>query len=195
MPEKAGYADRRTTPVHSPNVQPDSRDHEGTRLEPVAPIHRAAIERLLRETGRFRPPEIDVALEVMDAFFAAPDRDYSALGAFTLDGELVGYACYGPTPCTAGTYDLYWIAVTPANQNAGVGTLLLQEVERRLARADARLVIIETSSHALYAPTRAFYARRGYAEVARVPDFYADGDDRLIFAKRIHSENKGKLHG
>jgi hypothetical protein len=59
-------------------------------------------------------------------------------------------------------------------------------VERRLAQADARLVIIETSSQPLYEPTRAFYLRKGYAEVARVPDFYADGDDRVIFAKRIH---------
>ena len=168
---------------------------EGLSLEPLRRVHRASIEQLLRETGFFRSAEIVFALEVIDAYFAAPDRDYSALGAFTPGGALVGYACFGPTPCTAGTYDLYWIAVAPAAQNAGVGTQLLQEVERRLARADARLVIIETSSQPLYAATRAFYERRGYAEVARVPDFYAEGDDRLIFAKRIHLESKGKLHG
>ena len=69
----------------------------------------------------------------------------------------------------------------------GVGSRLLQEVERRLALQDARLVIIETSSLPHYAPTRTFYERRGYQVVARVPDFYAQGDDRLIFAKRIHT--------
>jgi hypothetical protein len=56
-------------------------------------------------------------------------------------------------------------------------------------------VVIETSSQPLYAPTRAFYVRRGYKEVARVQDFYADGDDRVIFAKRIHLESKGKPNG
>ena len=155
---------------------------------PLELRHRAQIEALLHATGFFREPEIAIALEVLDSFFAAPDRDYSALGAFTPGGRLIGYVCFGPTPCTMGTWDLYWIAVAPDAQNAGVGTTLLQEVERRLADADARLVIIETSSQPFYEPTRSFYGRRGYAEVARVPDFYADGDDRVIFAKRIQQE-------
>ena len=155
----------------------------------VAPIerhHRDAIEQLLIATNVFRPDEIKVALEVIDSYFILPEEDYTALGAFTLGGELLGYVCYGPTPCTVGTWDLYWIAVSPATQGTGVGTMLLQEVERRLALRDARLVIIETSSLPHYGATRRFYERRGYEVVARVPDFYAPGDDRLIFAKRIH---------
>jgi ribosomal protein S18 acetylase RimI-like enzyme len=165
------------------------------RLRPLSPEHRAHIESLLRETGFFREAEITIALEVIDSYFNRPDQDYSALGAFTPGGDLIGYVCYGPTPCTAGTFDLYWIAVARHAQNTGTGTILLQEVERRLARADARLVIVETSSQPLYAPTRAFYARKGYAEVARVPDFYAEGDDRVIFAKRIQSESQASQHG
>jgi GNAT superfamily N-acetyltransferase len=140
-------------------------------LGPLTAAHRASIEPLLRGTGFFRDVEIDVALEVIDSFLSNPDLDYHALGAFTRHGDLVGYVCYGPTPCTLGTYDLYWIAVAAKGQNSGVGTLLLQEMERRLADLDARLVIIETSSQPLYRPTREFYERRGYAEVARVPDF------------------------
>ena len=161
----------------------------GVRLGALTVTHRTRIETLLRATGFFREAEVRIALEVLDSYFDHPDQDYSALGAFTLGGDLIGYVCYGPTPGTTGTYDLYWIAVAPEAQNAGTGTILLQEVERRLAQADARLVIIETSSQPLYAPTRAFYVRKGYAEVARVPDFYAEGDDRVIFAKRIQSES------
>jgi len=153
-------------------------------IAPIEPRHRAEIEAILRATGVFREDEVVVALEVLDAYFARPGQDYTTLGAFTPGGDLLGYVCYGPTPCTLGTWDLYWIAVAPAAQNLGVGTRLLQEVERRLVRVHARLVIIETSSLPHYAPTRAFYLRRGYAEVARVPDFYSDGDDRVIFAKR-----------
>jgi len=115
------------------------------------------------------------------------------VGAFSPGGYLIVYVCYGPAPGTTRAWDGYWFAVHPAAQSAGVGTPLLQEVERRLARLDARLVIIETSSQPLYHLTRAFYARRGYAEVARVPDFYADGDDRVIFAKRLHSSPSGDL--
>jgi ribosomal protein S18 acetylase RimI-like enzyme len=151
--------------------------------------HRPSVCAILRDTAVFQPFEIETALEVFDAFNANPDQDYFALGAFTQDGSLVGYVCYGPTPCTAGTFDLYWIAVSPNVQNSGAGTLLLQEVERRLARSGARLVIIETSSLPRYHATREFYARRGYGVAARVPDFYADGDDRLIYVKRLSTSD------
>ncbi|MGH7459931.1 MAG: GNAT family N-acetyltransferase [Longimicrobiales bacterium] len=162
------------------------RSGEEPEIAALRPAHRNEVEQLLRDTGVFRAEEIAVALEVIDSYFAFPEGDYTALGAFTRSGELLGYVCYGATPCTLGTWDLYWIAVSPSTQGRGVGSRLLQEVERRLALQDARLVIIETSSLPHYAPTRTFYERRGYQVVARVPDFYAQGDDRLIFAKRIH---------
>ena len=162
---------------------------EAPYIAPIEQHHRDAIEQLLIATRVFRTDEIKVALEVIDSYFILPEEDYTALGAFTLGGELLGYVCYGPTPCTVGTWDLYWIAVSPASQGTGVGTRLLQEVERRLALKDARLVIIETSSLPHYTATRRFYEQRGYEVVARVPEFYAPGDDRLIFAKRIHSRS------
>jgi ribosomal protein S18 acetylase RimI-like enzyme len=160
---------------------------EQLQLRTLVRDDRSMVNGILVETRMFRDDEIEIALEVLDSYFAKPGQDYTAVGAFTPVGEMLGYVCYGPTPCTIGTFDLYWIAVSPAAQNLGVGTLLLQEVERRLAHQDARLVIIETSSQPLYEPTHAFYRRRGYEEVARVHDFYAPGDDRLTFAKRIQS--------
>ena len=123
---------------------------------------------------------------------ACSSTDYSFLGAFTPDDELVGYACYGPTPDTDRTFDLYWIAVDPDAQGGGSGTRLLTEVERRLQGQNARMLIVETSSRSEYAPTRHFYEKRGYAEAARVRDFYAPLDDRIIFTKRFHSPNGGE---
>jgi D-alanine-D-alanine ligase len=160
-------------------------------IQPLPPAARCGVQRILESTGMFRDDEVVVALEVVDAYLARPGQDYTALGAFTRAGELVGYSCHGPTPCTLGTFDLYWIAVDPTAQRAGVGSALLQEVERRLAQEDARLLLIETSSQPRYLPTRRFYERHGYHEVARVPEFYAPGDDRVIFAKRIHPVRRG----
>ena len=161
------------------------------RIAPLPATARTDVQRILEGTDMFRADEVAVALEVMDAYLANPGQDYTALGAFTRDGELVGYSCHGPTPCTLGTCDLYWIAVDQAAQGMGVGSALLQEVERRLAQEDARLLLIETSSQPRYRPTRRFYERHGYHEVARVPEFYAPGDDRVIFAKRIHPVRRG----
>ena len=142
--------------------------------------HAPSLVGILRATGRFSTAEVAVAREMLDE-----PSDYSFLGAFTPEDELVGYACYGPTPGTDRTFDLYWIAVHPGAQGTGIGTLLLTEVERRLEGHRARMLVVETSSRSDYAQTRTFYGRRGYAERARVRGFYAPGDDRIILSKRF----------
>ena len=113
------------------------------------------------------------------------DDGYRFVGAFGANDELIGYACYGSTPDADRTWDLYWIAVDPAAQGAGGGTTLLSEVERRVIGLEARMLVVETSSRSDYDPTRRFYLARGYEETARVGDFYAPADDRIIFTKRF----------
>ncbi|MFW5947861.1 MAG: GNAT family N-acetyltransferase [Gemmatimonadota bacterium] len=167
----------------TPSRGPRRVDRDLGPIRELAPGDRPALEALVRSVELFSEAEKEVALDVVDAYLEHPGKDYYALGAFTQRGSLLGYACYGPTPCTAGTWDLYWIAVSGEARGHGIGTLLMEEVERRLAANQARLVLIETSSRADYTPTRAFYERRGYAAVARVPHFYAPGDDRVIFAR------------
>jgi ribosomal protein S18 acetylase RimI-like enzyme len=170
-----------------------NRSAAGSRVGELLPAHRARVASILDATGVFRGEEIDVALELFDERFprdrsneiVPTDSSYSFVGAFAADDELVGYACYGPTPDTDRTFDLYWIAVDPEAQGSGGGTRLLNEVERRLVGLNARMLVVETSSRPEYAPTRAFYERRGYAEAARMREFYAPGDDRVIFTKRF----------
>ena len=156
--------------------------------------HRNRVREILDATDVFRDEEVRVALELFDETFAGgavrSARDpaeevanYEFVGSFARDGELVGYVCYGATPGTDRTYDLYWIAVHPDHQGVGGGTLLLEEVERRLLQRNARLLVVETSSREDYAPTRRFYETRGYVESARLADFYAPGDDRVILVK------------
>jgi ribosomal protein S18 acetylase RimI-like enzyme len=161
----------------------DSRG-TGIVLGELSAAARPRIAEILRGSRVFNREEIAVALELFDES-CGDCADYLFLGAFTPEEVLVGYACWGPTPATDRTWDLYWIAVDTALQGAGIGTILLEEVERRLARLHARMLIAETSSRSDYAATRGFYGRRGYAEVARVRDFYAPGDDRILFVKRF----------
>ena len=123
-----------------------------------------------------------MALEVFDAAVAG-SPDYLALGA-DVAGVLAGWICWGATPCTLGTWDLYWMAVDPALHGGGIGSALLAEMEKRLP-AGARLVVVETAGRPDYALTRAFYEARGYAASARVADFYAPGDDLVVYVKRL----------
>jgi D-alanine-D-alanine ligase len=157
---------------------------------------------ITRLTGVFREEELGIAGEVFSDCVAHPgpsggdravapktssaptvSRPYYALGAES-EGQLLGWICWGQTPCTEGTWDLYWLAVDPAAHGLGVGTALVAEMERRLTGV-ARLVSIDTSGRPDYNPTRAFYLKRGYQAVARVPDFYAPGDDQVIFTKHL----------
>jgi D-alanine-D-alanine ligase len=158
-----------------------------SRLRPLSAADRGRIEDITRAVCLFRDDEIPVALEVFDeAVREGGSQSYTALGA-DVDGRLVGWICWGPTPCTLGTYDLYWMAVDPALQGGGIGSALLGEMELRLAGL-ARLVIIETTGRPDYAPTRAFYQARGYAPVSTIPDFYAPGDDQVVFVKKVNGE-------
>jgi hypothetical protein len=54
------------------------------------------------------------------------------------------------------------------------------------------MLVVETSSRSDYTATRAFYDRRGYVVAGSVRDFYAAGDDRIIFVKRFHSLAEGR---
>jgi ribosomal protein S18 acetylase RimI-like enzyme len=169
----------------------------------LAAKYRSRVRDILVATGVFRSGEIDVALELFDSCFSESSgtnaantsftvntpaiSDYFFLGAFTPEEELAGFACYGPTPATDRTFDLYWIAVHPSSQGTGSGTILLNEVERRLKGLNARMVVVETSSRSEYKNTRGFYFRRGYVEAARARDFYAPADDRITYAKRLQS--------
>jgi ribosomal protein S18 acetylase RimI-like enzyme len=152
-------------------------------LQPVGRAQRARLEQLTTAAGVFRPDEVAIAVELLDESLAGDDA-YRFLGAYTGD-DLVGYACWGPTPGTQGTSDLYWIAVDPGWQGRGVGTELLHAVEATLVAGQGRLLVVETSSRAEYAPTRAFYERRGYAPTARLPGYYAPGDDLVIYLKDL----------
>ncbi|PYP98705.1 MAG: N-acetyltransferase [Gemmatimonadetes bacterium] len=152
-------------------------------LRPVGRAQRGPLERLTAATGLFRPDEVAIAVELLDEALAGDD-DYRFVGAYT-DDALVGYACWGPTPATTGTFDLYWIVVDVARQGAGIGTQLLRAVEATLTAEDGRLIVVETSSRAAYAPTRAFYERRGYTQAARLPGYYAPGDDLVIYLKDL----------
>lgn len=145
---------------------------------------RAAIERLLREAAVFRPEEVAVALELFDeGFSSGAESHYRWVLA---DGPtLLGLACFGPVTLTEGTFDLYWIAVSPSAQRAGVGKVLDEAVCDLVRREGGRWVLAETSSTPPYEPARRFYLRCGYTPFERIPDFYRPGDDRLTFGKRL----------
>ena len=146
---------------------------------------RDAILALVAATGFFRPDEIDIAREVLDAALAAGDGGHYQSFAACLGDRVVGWLCFGPTACTVGTFDIYWVAVSPECQGKGVGRALMAHAERLIAERGGRLSVVETSGRPDYEPTRRFYLRLDYKEASRVQDFYAPGDDKVIYTKTL----------
>ena len=167
----------------------DNREPKFRKLAPniryASAADRQAVHDFIKATNFFRPDEVDVAMEVFDdAIAKGPEGHYQS---YVIDEneKPVGWVCFGPTPCTLGTFDLYWIAVDPACQSKGYGRVLMAFAEREIKKRGGRLVIVETSGRPSYISTRKFYLKIGYLESSRVWDFYAPGDDKIIYIKRI----------
>ena len=140
---------------------------------------------ILRNTPEFKPSEVMVAEEVIDSYLSdARGSGYYVLVA-EVEDAVVGYICYGPTPLTDGTWDLYWETVTQERRGQGIGGILMNAAEKGITRAKGRLALMETSSTPAYEKTRRFHLGQGYEIIACIPDFYSPGDDKLILQKRL----------
>lgn len=141
--------------------------------------------KILQDTPEFKPSEAVVAEEVIDSYLRAPEGSGYYILVAEAGSVIVGYICYGPTPLTDGTWDLYWEAVAREKRGQGIGSALTEAAEGEIRQARGRLAIIETSSKPEYEKTRRFHLGHGYEVIARIPDFYAAGDDKLILQKRL----------
>ncbi len=155
------------------------------KIRPVTKEDKPAIVRILKNTPEFTPAEVVVAKEVLDSYLHNPEGSGYHILVAEVDSAVSGYICYGPTPLTEGTWDVYWIAVSPDSQGRGIGRALITCAESKMREASARMIILETSSQPSYEKTHRFYYSLGYQLIARIPDFYTAGDDLLILQKRL----------
>jgi ribosomal protein S18 acetylase RimI-like enzyme len=144
------------------------------------------LNQLLSKITVFDAEDRAIAIELLDIYLEDPaQEDYEFFVASDNDSQMIGYICYGPTPLTEGTYDLYWIAVDPRYGGQGIGTLLMRQLESTLKAKHGRLVVIETSSSQQYKLTRRFYLKNGYVVAETIKDFYRPGEDRVTFVKYL----------
>lgn len=155
-------------------------------IRPMSAPDKPAVMEIIRATDMFMPAEIVVAEELIDAYLDTTEpEDYEVVVVEDDGGGVAGYMTWGPTALAENVYDLYWMAVSPREQGRGRGKELVAWLEDRVRTLGGRMIIIETAGQLKYHPTRQFYLRLGYTEVARIPDFYKPGDDRIIYTKDI----------
>jgi len=125
----------------------------------------------------------DMLDDMISGYFDGSLRDIWFVSL--LDDRPVSFGFCEPERMTEGTWNLLALAVTPDNQSTGIGAAMMRYIEACLQKIGARVLIVETMGTPEYARTRAFYARNGYVEEARIRDFYEAGGDKVVFWKRL----------
>ncbi len=156
-------------------------------IRPTLPDDTPALVALARDTGVFKPTEIEALREVLDDYHAGVREEGHQAVTHEQDGQLIGFAYFAPAEMTDRTWYRWWIAVSRQTQARGVGGELLRHAEEEIRRAGGRLLLVETSSLPHYDLTRRFYRKHGYELAAVLRDCYEDGDDMVIFRKRLAS--------
>lgn len=156
-------------------------------IRPVAPSDVPALKGLIDATDLFPSAMLD---EMLAPYFGQGSAD----GEFWLiddEGGLAAVAYCAPERMTEGTWNLYLIAVHPDRQGTGRGSALVRHVEATLTDRCERVLLVETSGLPEFERTRAFYRANGYAEEARIRDFYRAGEDKIVFRKVLDAPAQG----
>ena len=156
-----------------------------TSIRSTRAADREPIQALAHREPLFNAAEIATVAELLGDYLDRPDHNGYFFLTAELEGQVAGFACYGPTPLTEGTFDLYWVAVKPEHKGRGIGRALLQQVEQEIRQQGGRLLLADTSGTAAYDGTREFYQRLGFQPTATIPDFYRAGDPLVVYVKRL----------
>jgi ribosomal protein S18 acetylase RimI-like enzyme len=154
-------------------------------IRPTTPADTPALLALTEGTGVFKPHEIEALNEVLTDYHTQNHNTGHVAVTAEKGGQILGYAYYAPAAMTDRTWYLYWIAVTKQTQAKGIGSTLLRHTEDDIRKRKGRVLFIETSSLPHYDQTRKFYLKHGYEVTGQLRDYYADGDDMVVFRKRI----------
>lgn len=95
----------------------------------------------------------------------------------------IGYCV--PEKLTVGTYNVLAIGVSEQHQRKGIAEKMMHYIEQVLKEKEARILIVETSSDSAQTAARTFYKKIGYQQMATIKDFWNDGEDKIVFWKRL----------
>lgn len=158
-------------------------------IRSIKPSDVEGLEKLLKKIPNFSEEEVKVAMELIDITVNNPDQTDYNIFVYEEDGKILGYHCTGKRPLTDAVYDLYWIVADPEHSGKGIGKNLLEHAENFVKERKGRWILAETSSKDNYLSTQSFYLRNNYTILSEIKDFYAVGDNLLIFGKYFNNKN------
>ena len=146
------------------------------------PDDAARVARPIHACGLFAPEEAEGFAAMLPDMLADPEAYWRVIER---GGAVVGAAYLSLERMSEDVWNLWFIGLDPDVQGQGGGTALLAEAERTARERGGRLLLVETSSGPAFETARAFYAARGYEREAAIRDYYAPGEDKIVFRKAL----------
>jgi GNAT superfamily N-acetyltransferase len=140
---------------------------------------------IVESTKFFYDHEVEIAAQLVAERLSEGESTGYFFVFAEVDGITAAYSCFGPITMSKTSFDLYWIATHNDFRGKGIGKKLLAETCSQARAMGCKILIAETSGLEHYAPTRAFYISNKFDLEAKLKDFYAEGDDKLFYTKRI----------
>jgi ribosomal protein S18 acetylase RimI-like enzyme len=157
------------------------KDKRPMKIRPTKHDDIAALQEVLDGTELF-PSEM---LPDMVGGFLADGESADIWLTCEANGKALGFCYAAPEALADGAWNMLAIAILPTEQGKGYGGAIVEHLEAELKARGQRILIADTSGVDGFAQTRAFYRKSGYSEEARIRDFWAAGDDKIVFWKSL----------
>ncbi len=151
------------------------------KIRAVVPADIDKLKKVVDSSELFPSEYLD---EMIADYFNNPDTE--EIWFTYIDHETptaIGYCV--PEKLTEGTYNLLAIGVLKQSQGKGIASEMMNHIEHLLKEKGARILIVETSSDDAQIAARNFYKKIGYSQEAVIRDFWKDGEDKIVFWKKL----------
>ncbi|MEN3045910.1 MAG: GNAT family N-acetyltransferase [Candidatus Hydrothermales bacterium] len=152
---------------------------EELKVKKISNEHRHFVEDIVNKTQDFSEKDKKTCLNVFDGI---EKGEYEGLGVFKGE-KLTGFILFTENSLADSVIELLWIAVDPDFYGKGVAQILWDEFFKEVKKRNARLIVLETQPR--HKRARAFYRKIGFEKEAEIRDFYAEGEPKEIWVKRI----------
>lgn len=138
---------------------------------------------IARNVGVFTAAEIDIIIEILNVHEKSNGKEYIVFNY--KDGDsIIGFIIFGRTPLTEFSWDIYWLIVNNDQQRKGIGRKLVKECEDFILRNENKAILrVETSTKKEFAHARNLYIKQNFKEAGRIPNFYREADDLIVYYK------------
>ncbi len=145
----------------------------------MTPNDQDSVVALARSLAEFFPEDVIPMIE------SSMSKHPALVGL--LGDEIVGFLIYASRE--SQTSEIMWMGIKEDFHGLGLGSMMLETLERLLERKGINKLIASTLAYTVkYKPfekVRAFYYHRGFRSLGIQQNYYDDGVDRLILVKKI----------